>query len=238
LLLAGILGLVWLIVKDLRKGTLLALFPIAYYVVLGSGQTVFARYILPVVPFLCLSAAFAVRELGRHVAGRINRPMWTPTIVAAIAAIVIAPSAWSLWQFDRLLARTDSRLVAADWIVRRFPGGATVGQTGRMYSHVFFTPERPGEPSAFMTMDVTRGMPDPDVLVVPTSPLETDAGVSELLAPFLPRYELAQQIDASRFPSTGRVYDWPDEFYLPLTGFNGIVRPGPNLTIYVRKASR
>jgi 4-amino-4-deoxy-L-arabinose transferase-like glycosyltransferase len=238
LLLAGIFGLVWLLVKDWRKGTLLALFPITYYVVLGSGQTVFARYILPVVPFLCLSAAFAVGELGRQIAVRVNRPMWTPAIVAAVAAIVIAPSAWSLWQFDRLLARTDSRLVAADWIVRRFPRGATVGQTGRVYTHVFFKPERPGEPSAFRTIDVTRGMPDPDVLVVPSSPLETDPGVSELPAPLLARYELALQIDASKFPSTGRVYDWQDQFYLPLTGFNGIVRPGPNLAIYVRKASR
>ena len=30
------------------------------------------------------------------------------------------------------------------------------------------------------------------------------------------------------------VYDWQDEFYLPLTGFKAIQRPGPNLRIFVR----
>ena len=76
------------------------------------------------------------------------------------------------------------------------------------------------------------------MLVVPTSPLETDPDVSESLASFLPRYGLALQIEASTFPSPGRVYDWQDQFFLPLTGFSGIVRPGPNLAVYVRKAIR
>jgi len=35
-------------------------FPLIYYAVIGSGQTVFARYVLPLVPFLCLLAAVTV----------------------------------------------------------------------------------------------------------------------------------------------------------------------------------
>jgi hypothetical protein len=31
------------------------------------------------------------------------------------------------------------------------------------------------------------------------------------------------------------VYDWQDDFYLPLTGFKRIERPGPNLSVYVRR---
>ena len=31
------------------------------------------------------------------------------------------------------------------------------------------------------------------------------------------------------------VYDLQDEFYLPLSGFRGIERPGPNLEVYVRR---
>ncbi|MCX6553273.1 MAG: hypothetical protein NTY02_20090, partial [Acidobacteria bacterium] len=35
-------------------------------------------------------------------------------------------------------------------------------------------------------------------------------------------------------PGRRRVYDRQDAFYLPLDGFDGIDRPGPNLLIYVR----
>jgi hypothetical protein len=31
------------------------------------------------------------------------------------------------------------------------------------------------------------------------------------------------------------VYDRQDEFFVPLGGFHGIERPGPNLRVYVRR---
>ena len=65
LLVAGLTGLLLLLWKQPREGVMVALFPVAYYAVIGSGYTVFAHYILPVVPFLCLTAAFAVVNAGR-----------------------------------------------------------------------------------------------------------------------------------------------------------------------------
>ena len=32
------------------------------------------------------------------------------------------------------------------------------------------------------------------------------------------------------------VYDWDDAFFLPLSGFSAVSRPGPNLAIHVRRA--
>jgi Dolichyl-phosphate-mannose-protein mannosyltransferase len=60
LLIAGVLGLFVGIAKGWRDGVMLAIFPITYYLVIGSGYTTFARYILPVVPFLCLGAGAIV----------------------------------------------------------------------------------------------------------------------------------------------------------------------------------
>ena len=234
LLVAGIAGLAWLVAKAPRKGALMAAFPVLYYVLLGSGLTVFARYIVPLVPFLCLSAAFAVSELGRWIAERADRPRWTPAVTFGIALLVIAPSAWSLWQFDRLLARADSRLVAAEWIAQRFPGGAIVGQVGRSSSHLFFKEEGPRRPSRFKMADLERTATDADVVVVPSSPFPQHAIAPEVLGELLARYEPVVTIQASD-SAAGRAYDWQDEFYLPLSGFSGIVRPGPNLTIYLPK---
>jgi len=52
------------------------------------------------------------------------------------ALALMALPAWSSIQSDRLLARTDSRLLAAAWIRAQFPAGAVIYQSGSLYGHV------------------------------------------------------------------------------------------------------
>ena len=66
---AGIAGAVVLLARRPRESAVVLAFPIAYYVVAGAGLGVFARYILPVVPFLCLSAAWLIVSLARTMVG-------------------------------------------------------------------------------------------------------------------------------------------------------------------------
>ena len=47
-----------------RAAVFVLAFPIPYYLVLGSGLTVFVRYMIPIVPFLCLTAAVAVERFA------------------------------------------------------------------------------------------------------------------------------------------------------------------------------
>ena len=86
LLVAGVAGLVLLLVRDWRKGTLVALFPVSYYVLLGGGYTVFARHMIPVVPFLCLTGGYAVAETASSIAARLGRPAWRTTLTASRSA--------------------------------------------------------------------------------------------------------------------------------------------------------
>ena len=81
LLCTGILGMLLLIVRDRRKGALVAAFPLSYYLLVGSGYTVFVRYIIPVVPFLCLTAGYAVTEAAAWVSARAGRAFWKPAVV-------------------------------------------------------------------------------------------------------------------------------------------------------------
>ena len=145
LLVAGLVGLFLLAWKQPAKGVVVALFPVAYWALVGSGATVFARYILPVVPFLCLTAAYAVTELSRTMTALSGRPKWSHAISSALALLVVAPSAWSVVQFDRLLSRTDSRVLAAQWVRAQFPDGANISQVGRRSTHLFFVPESPDD---------------------------------------------------------------------------------------------
>jgi 4-amino-4-deoxy-L-arabinose transferase-like glycosyltransferase len=233
MLFTGALGWLLLCWRSPRRGALVGLFPVSYYVVLGSGYTVFARYMLPVVPFLCLTAGYAVTAASGWLAARMQRPNWAPAMATLGVVGLLLPSAVSVVKFDRLIARTDSRLLVRRWIEQRFPPGTTIDQIGTEPGHVFLH-----DANEVRYVDVRlfpRGRVEPDVVIVQSSPLMRRppnlARIEQILAA---AYELrfAQNITAG---DPGNVYDWQDEFYLPLTGFTGIERPGPNLRVYVRR---
>lgn len=237
LLVAGLTGLFMLVWKHPAKGMIVVVFPVAYWGLIGSGYTVFARYILPVVPFLCLTAAFAVVHAGRSIGEFSRRSDWVVVTTWGLALLVVAPSAWSVVQFDRLLARTDSRLLAAQWVELHFPRGASISEVGRRSTNLFFLPEGPNTPSRYRTKRFTEDateVSEPDIIIVPRSLFDPGAVVPARATALASRYTPLCVIEAQDLSAKGAVYDWQDEFYLPLAGFGGIWRPGPNLTIYVR----
>ena len=96
---------------------------------------------LPVVPFLCVTAAVVVAGLSRPLARGLRLP---PALVAAaLAAAVVWPSAESALRFDRLMRQRDSRLVAGDWVLSHVPAGATIYQAGSAYGHLQLEESRP-----------------------------------------------------------------------------------------------
>ena len=130
LLVAGILGLPLMVWREGRRGILVALFPVAYYVLIGSGRTVFARYILPAVPFLCLTAGYFVVTTAAVVTSYLQRPRWRIPATTVMTAAILWPSLLSVIAFDRLIARDDSRVLARRWIEERFPPGTSIAQLG------------------------------------------------------------------------------------------------------------
>jgi 4-amino-4-deoxy-L-arabinose transferase-like glycosyltransferase len=234
MLVAGLAGLALLVIRQRRKGIIVAIFPVVYYGIIGGGYTVFARYILPVVPFLCLAAAYAVREAGDWLAARLGRPARSAMAAWGLALIVVAPSAWSLVQFDWLLGQTDSRVLVARWIEVRFPAGARIAEMGPLSTHLHFWPSGIGALVPHQHVELSPGVAEPDILVVPTSPRDPGFRLPAEAVSLAARYELRFAVVAYDVTARGNVYDWQDEFYLPVAGFNGIRRPGPNLAIYVR----
>jgi Dolichyl-phosphate-mannose-protein mannosyltransferase len=208
------------------------LFPVAYYATVGSAYTVFARYAVPLVPFFCLTGALTVTELARLIAGRTR---WAREVAMAwvLAAFVIGPSVWSVVQFDRLLARADSRVVAASWIAAHVPRGALIEETGSPWTHVYLRTSGQHQDSGYRQFAFKEG-DRPDVLIIPTSkrlPADDQSAAAMALAA---DYRRMCSIDAYDPEAEGLVYDWQDEFYLPLTGFGAVRMPGPSLTVYAR----
>jgi dolichyl-phosphate-mannose-protein mannosyltransferase len=242
---ASLLGAVWLAIRMPRVAVLVLAFPVTYFVITGWSRTVFFRYIMPVVPFLCLTAGFGVDRLIAWLsdvarAGDTARRV----LKVAIPALIVASPVVTVINIDRLLARTDTRVLAAEWMRKTFSSRdtTTVFQSGAFYAHLQF-----GARSPFVEADydanaqtfTVNGQPvdtTPDVIVMPSSPLMYTAA-SPVITGLIDRaYEAAVDF-RGHDPATwaDSTFDRLDAFFLPIAGFRGVTRPGPNVTIYVRK---
>jgi len=218
-----------------RPAAIIFAFPLVYYIVAGRGYTVFARYMVPVVPFLCLGAAASIATIYTSVARR--HRTFARSIAVGLLILCATPTAVKAVQFDRVLSRTDSRVLATDWVAQRVPAGASILMTGGGFQ-LWRQGKRLPYDVWWWDLDSPRvvgpAQQRPDWIVVEESPLRHYSVFPEALKPILEQYELKRTIralDATQ-PLT---YDQQDAFYLPLDGFSHVVRPGPNFYLYRRR---
>ncbi len=241
LLFGGVAGAVLLSFRRPRSAALLLAFPVVYYAVAGRGYTVFARYMIPVVPFLCITAGCLVTSIARVLACRFAPRAFVP-VLSLVALAVAAPSLVKSVQMDRILTRADTRGITAEWIAAHVPSDESILLTGSNYGHPdLWRGVRPPWPmwrydearKGFVTPSgFTSAWPD--WIVVQESPLVAYSSVPEGVRAELRRYDLRQSFIGLSM-TTPHVFDQQDAFYLPLDGFERVARPGPNLHVYQRR---
>ena len=123
----GVIGLGGLVWRRPAAGVLLVAFPLVYCLTLAAGRTVFVRYAIPLLPFLCVGAAFAVGGLARAVARRVG-PGLEPWLRVALCALLAVPSLARVAAFDRVLLARDNRLVVQAWVEANLPPGSRLAQ--------------------------------------------------------------------------------------------------------------
>lgn len=243
---AAFAGAALLAVRDPKRAAIVCSFPIAYYAAAGPGRTVFVRYMIPMLPFLCIMAAVAVDAATRSASARFRlQPRVTAILAACLAGLAILPSATDLVQLDYLLGRTDNRLIAARWIRERVPAGGSLYQSDVSYGGLEIEP--PGMPSSIdlWDFDESRGVfvaagfaqaREPDWIVIQQSPLTAYSRVPPAIASLVSsnRYVRVRSFIAIEPTADEAVFDRQDAFFLPLAGFRGINRPGPNFHVYQR----
>jgi 4-amino-4-deoxy-L-arabinose transferase-like glycosyltransferase len=223
--LAGIVGAVPIVRYYPQHALIVGGFFTVFYAVFGSGYTVFFRYILPLIPLVCLLAAVAVRHVGTWVARHTGL---SPGVSCALlAGLIAAPSVVNSIWLDLLLARTDTRVLAAQWLDAHVTEGESVLDAGRQYTRLRL------KEGVIMT---SAESPPADWLVLHDSRLKAYAATPpRLLALAAERYELAHAVHGDR--SHDAVYDLQDAFFLPIAGFREVERPGPVIRIYRLKRS-
>ena len=236
IVLAGAIGLLPLCRKYPRHAWVLGSFAAVLYIVIGSGYAVFFRYILPLVPLVCLSAAVAVRQGAVWLTAHTRMPQ--RAALALLLALTLIPGLVASVWLDVLLARTDTRVIAARWLRDRLQPDDTLYDGGGVYVGLDLHDVRFHQ---WYFDPVSRSFGDPEQrtpgwLVLHDSPLAMYA------QPPLPVEELARRnyvlvhtIRATRRRARSAIYDQHDAFFMPVWGFWTVERPGPTIRIYRRR---
>ncbi len=121
--LLSIVGVLYAIYKHSREDMLVLSFLLPYYLYMGRTGLFFARYVIPMLPFLTLLAARVLEvvvlktPLTRH---RKNLSC------AALTGLLILPSLHSAIQHNLLLMQEDTRTIARKWLIANVHDGAKI----------------------------------------------------------------------------------------------------------------
>lgn len=120
LALGGFLGiaiLFFLAIKNKDKRLLLFLsFPLIYFAYVGQWHTKFIRYMLPILPFLILSASWFLYWLREK-----SKALGTLLIILTLPFTLV----WSL-AFFSIYTRESTRITASKWIYQNIPQGSKI----------------------------------------------------------------------------------------------------------------
>jgi 4-amino-4-deoxy-L-arabinose transferase-like glycosyltransferase len=101
-------------------------FPLVYFYFLSGHTLVFGRYLLPLLPFVCLLAA-AGAVSGVSLLRRFDIPRTARTaVIATLTALALVPPAWQSLNFVRMMSRTSTVELAHQWILDNVPKGASI----------------------------------------------------------------------------------------------------------------
>jgi len=125
----GTAGLVGMLLKGWRKGLIVAVFPLLYYVMVSRFVVRFERNMVPVLPFLALGGGWLLDHCSSWVAERLRtkHPTVSATMVAVTGAVaMLALPLTAAVLFDASISRTDHREIAGRWVQQEIEPGTKI----------------------------------------------------------------------------------------------------------------
>jgi hypothetical protein len=217
------LALAWAVWRGGRAARLCAAASLVFLAIVAGSAVRMARYLSPGLPLLALVVAAALGAAARRLGGQ----RAAGALLAALAVGVAVEPAARAFAFARVASATDTRVLVVDWLRAQHPQGARVAVVGtRIWGY--------GAPEIGPPFVLTRPAAlRPGDLVVTH---EHWLGFSRLEPGELDRVAPCRR-EVARFSPTGpgwagSVFEAADAFYVPLAGFAGVERPGPDVTVW------
>jgi len=124
---AGALGLIGLLWREWRKGLLVVVFPILYYLMASRFVVRFERNMVPLLPFLALGGGWLVDTGADWLVDRFKLDRRISHVVSVLGAVLLValPLLASAF-FDNALSQTDHREIAGQWIEENVEKGSKI----------------------------------------------------------------------------------------------------------------
>jgi hypothetical protein len=123
--LAALGGAVLLLVEDRRLALLLIPAVIIFLLFMGSQGRYFGRWLMPVLPLLCLLSAYAVLRAADSLT-KLTVPEMRPTFVALAVVALCGQAVVHSVHSGLVLSREDTRNAARNWLVANVPIGSHI----------------------------------------------------------------------------------------------------------------
>ena len=257
LVLLGVIGVAYAAWRRQPADWIILTFLLVYFLLIGAGRSVFLRYADPMIPLLLLLGGRALAAFVQLTAlGRTRRL----ALGVAFVLIAVAPLVHDV-RYDLLIQQTDTRTLAFDWLAQHVPAGGRAavpymagpahdqamidsgehshGATdpyiasfldSRLETH-YTIRELTRDDLQLTSLDSFRNEGITYVVVGYETP-GTGCGT---LSPLEQTLRAEAPPLASFSPTNGcpdSVFDPIDTYYVPLAGYEGWVRPGPQIRIY------
>jgi hypothetical protein len=257
LVLLSIVGVAYAAWRRQPADWIILTFLLVYFLLIGAGRSVFLRYADPMIPLLLLLAGRALAALVQVTApGRARRL----ALAAAFVLIAVAPLVHDV-RYDLLIQQTDTRTMAFDWLAQHVPAGSRAAvpymagpahdqamiDSGE-HSHGATTPYIASFlDSRLETQYTIRELTRDDLQLASLDTFrnegiryvvigyETPGTGCGTVSPLEQALRAQGPPLASFSPTNGcpdSVFDPIDTYYVPLAGYAGWVRPGPQIRIY------
>ena len=223
---AGLARALWL----RRPGDVVLLaFAIPYFVLVSGVRVTFPRYVVPIVPVLVILAGLAV-DLVHQAASR-----YRAAALTAATLVLATPTLVSSVRYDRVASEKDTRVLAADWIAANVaPQSRILVCRGYGAPHVNEDRRRP---PAFVVREIDCDTPDDADAYLVTHEHEQLTRFSNLSPVFSSWLDANASLRAVFDPyrkgsETEPVFYRADAFYIPIAGYDAVVRGGPIVKIW------
>ncbi len=215
-------------------GWMLVPAPILFLLFMGTQGRYFGRWLMPILPLLCLLAAFSALALATWLAKAL--PRRRPSLAAAtvpLAALLLAQGLIFSVHSGAVLARADTRNLARKWMLEHVPRRARI--VAEPISPDSWARVHPGALPPSVNRGVWRKYPDLVSRISPAGALEEGPGrivgienyvrtLSPALIPYYEQHEYCWVVSGST--QSGRALADPKAAPLAVAYYRALEREG------------
>jgi len=153
-ILAG-LGILWTLFKGKKRELLLLCFPLIYFLAIGLGRLRWARWIIPVIPFMAIFAGMFLQKIIDALPKANFLQRNKDFLLAIIAILLTINLTYKIICHDYLISHKDTRTYCKEWVENNIPGGSKIAQ--EKYTCQIWKPGLPSRWDFSNTLfDITR----------------------------------------------------------------------------------